>query len=51
MDQELHFMPYRAKKILNKHTRADHWFWARYTAYPYIGCQHACDFCYCRERK
>ena len=19
--------------------------------YPYIGCQHGCEFCYCRERK
>ncbi|HTX78590.1 MAG TPA: radical SAM protein, partial [Longilinea sp.] len=29
---------------------ADHWFWTRYSAYPYIGCQHGCEFCYCRER-
>jgi DNA repair photolyase len=36
---------------LNKGKRADHWFWTRYSAYPYIGCQHGCEFCYCRERK
>jgi DNA repair photolyase len=36
---------------LNKARRADHWFWTRYSAYPYIGCQHGCEFCYCRERK
>ena len=43
--------PYRPKTILNKGKRADHWFWTRYSAYPYLGCQHGCEFCYCRERK
>jgi DNA repair photolyase len=45
------FVPYRPKTILNKHKRTDHWFWTRYSAYPYVGCQHGCEFCYCRERK
>ncbi len=45
------FFPYQPKTILNKAKRADHWFWSRYSAYPYIGCQHGCAFCYCRERK
>ncbi len=45
------FLPYRPKTILNKGKRADHWFWTRYSAYPYLGCQHGCEFCYCRERK
>jgi DNA repair photolyase len=45
------FLPYRPKTVLNKGKRADHWFWTRYSAYPYVGCQHACLFCYCRERK
>ncbi len=45
------FVPYRPKTILNKGKRADHWFWTRYSAYPYLGCQHGCEFCYCRERK
>ncbi len=45
------FIPYRPKTILNKHKRPDHWFWTRYSAYPYIGCQHGCEFCYCREQK
>jgi DNA repair photolyase len=45
------FIPYRPKTILNKHKRADHWFWTRYSAYPYLGCQHGCEFCYCRERR
>jgi DNA repair photolyase len=45
------FVSYRPKTILNKHKRPDHWFWTRYTAYPYKGCQHRCVFCYCRERR
>lgn len=45
------FVVYQPKTILNKSKRPDHWFWARYSAYPYIGCQHGCEFCYCRERK
>ena len=45
------FIPYRPKTILNKGKRADHWFWTRYSAYPYIGCQHGCEFYYCREQK
>ncbi|HSR31253.1 MAG TPA: radical SAM protein [Anaerolineae bacterium] len=44
-------MQYRPKTILNKHKRPDHWFWTRYTAYPYKGCMHGCEFCYCREKK
>lgn len=45
------FVPYRPKNILSRGRRADHWFWSRYSAYPYVGCQHGCLFCYCRERK
>jgi len=45
------FVPYIARTILNKHKHPDTWFWTRYTAYPYIGCQHGCHFCYCREKK
>jgi DNA repair photolyase len=51
MSRRASFVPYRPKTILNKHKRADHWFWSRYSAYPYIGCQHGCEFCYCREQK
>ncbi|MBM3122394.1 MAG: hypothetical protein FJZ97_09460, partial [Chloroflexi bacterium] len=45
------FVPYSPRTVLNKAKRPDHWFWTRYSAYPYIGCQHGCAFCYCRERK
>ncbi len=51
MSRRVRFVPYRPKTILNKHKRADHWFWTRYSAYPYLGCQHGCEFCYCREQK
>jgi DNA repair photolyase len=51
MPRRLTFVPYRPKTILNKGKHPDHWFWSRYSAYPYIGCQHGCEFCYCREQK
>jgi DNA repair photolyase len=51
MSRRVEFIPYHPKTILNKNKHADHWFWSRYSAYPYIGCQHGCEFCYCREQK
>jgi DNA repair photolyase len=51
MTRRVEFVPYRPKTVLNKNKRADHWFWSRYSAYPYVGCQHGCLFCYCREKK
>lgn len=51
MGRKTIFVPYQPKNILNKHSRADHWFWTRYSAHPYVGCQHGCEFCYCREKK
>jgi DNA repair photolyase len=51
MSLKTHFVCYQPKTILNKGKRADHWFWTRYSANPYLGCQHGCAFCYCRERK
>ncbi|RPJ02416.1 MAG: hypothetical protein EHM39_01920 [Chloroflexi bacterium] len=51
MGRRTQFITYQPKTILNKGKRADHWFWTRYSAYPYIGCQHGCAFCYCREQK
>jgi len=51
MSQRTRFVGYQPKTILNKGKRADHWFWTRYGAYPYKGCQHGCVFCYSREIK
>lgn len=45
-------IPYQAKKILNAYKHVDGgWFWVKYAAYPYIGCQFGCEFCYEREPK
>ncbi|MFC1905676.1 hypothetical protein ACFLXL_02575 [Chloroflexota bacterium] len=45
-------IPYQAKKILNSYKHIDGgWFWIKYSAYPYIGCQFGCEFCYEREPK
>ena len=51
MNRHTRFVCYQPKTIINKGKRADHWFWTRYGAYPYLGCQHGCAFCYSRERK
>jgi DNA repair photolyase len=51
MARRAEFVPYRPKTILNKGKRADHWFWTRYTAYPYKGCMHGCEYCCFREKR
>ena len=46
------YVPYRARKLLNTYKHIDGgWFWNRYSAYPYVGCQFGCEFCYEREPK
>jgi DNA repair photolyase len=51
MTRRTEFVTYRPKTILNNQKRPDHWFWMRYTAYPYKGCQQRCFFCSLREQK
>ena len=41
MSRRTVFVPYTPKTVLNTSKRADHWFWTRYSAYPYLGCQQA----------
>jgi DNA repair photolyase len=46
------YVPYMPKRILNVHKKVDEgWFWDKYSAYPYTGCAHGCEFCYCRANK
>jgi DNA repair photolyase len=49
MAKRAEFVSYWPKTIPNKGKRADHWFWSHYSAYPYLGCQHGCLFCYFRS--
>jgi len=45
----LEFQEYRTDRILNVHKHVDGpWFWTKYSAHPYVGCQSGCEFCYCR---
>ncbi len=42
---------YEARTILNKYQHVDPWFWNAYSAHPYVGCEHACEYCYARADK
>ena len=46
------YVPYETKHILNVHKHVDGgWFWTKYGAHPYIGCQEGCVYCYWRDEK
>ncbi len=42
---------YKAKRVLNQYKHVDSWFWNKYSAHPYVGCEHACEYCYARADK
>jgi len=46
------YVPYQPKRILNVHKHVDGgWFWTKYSAHPYVGCQEGCVYCYWRDEK
>jgi DNA repair photolyase len=43
---------YKPKTILNTHKHCDGgWFWVKYSAFPYVGCEWGCEYCYWRDEK
>ena len=43
---------YKTKNILNIQKHCDGgWFWVKYSAYPYTGCEWGCEYCYCRDER
>lgn len=43
---------YKTRHILNIHGHVDGgWFWDKYTAFPYAGCEWGCEYCYWRDEK
>lgn len=46
------YVPYQTKGVLNVHKHVDGgWFWTKYSAHPYVGCQEGCAYCYWRDEK
>nr|MDO8135979.1 hypothetical protein [Candidatus Njordarchaeum guaymaensis] len=46
------YKTYKTKHILNIHKHVDGgWFWVKYSADPYLGCEHGCQYCYSRDEK
>lgn len=45
------YVTYKPKKILNVHKHLDGgWYWTKYSAHPYLGCEFGCQYCYGRDK-
>lgn len=43
---------HKSKTILSTHKNPDGgWFWDKYLAFPYMGCEWGCSYCYWRDEK
>ncbi|MGD2250171.1 MAG: radical SAM protein [Candidatus Methanofastidiosia archaeon] len=49
--KNIEYRVYKTKRILNVYKHVDYWFWNIYSAHPYVGCEHACEYCYARSDK
>ncbi len=46
------YKEYKPSSVLNIHKHVDGgWFWNKYSASPYMGCYHGCEYCYGRDEK
>jgi len=46
------YKTYKVRHILNVHKHCDGgWFWNKYSASPYVGCEWGCEYCYSRDEK
>lgn len=46
------YKTYKPKTILNVQKHNDSgWFWSKYSASPYLGCEWGCEYCYSRDEK